>query len=155
MNDTTVPRPEKAYEKHAWIILFAWGIFGVIGGSLNIVEPTPEIIRDFEPITGTMWSELLATNPRAATFIDFTLRSAGILILAISLLMVALSLKAYRKGEKWAWYALWTYPVYLGLFVVRDLTYGAGTTTLVGEVVLMAVVLVGLLLPYRKFFPKK
>ena len=63
------------------------------------------------------------------------------------------SATAYRKGEAWAWYLTWVVPVLFLLDVSND--YLAFGYVDVGSMVIAAILVAGLLLPYRKFFPIK
>jgi hypothetical protein len=67
--------------------------------------------------------------------------------LGFSVLVTAISFNSYRRGEKWAWYAFWINVVGLSLF------YADGGFW--ADALLVVIVLLGLFLPYRKFFPKK
>ncbi|HLB68463.1 MAG TPA: hypothetical protein VJN63_08375, partial [Thermoplasmata archaeon] len=68
----------------------------------------------------------------------------------------AICLRSYRRGERWAWYALWVLPLnfVIGLQgLVLSLRVGA--PPLFVPLLFVIISLLGLLLPYRKFFPKK
>ena len=80
---------------------------------------------------------------------------------------MAISATAYRRGEKWAWYALWSIPAMFIGFLALWINAGATLTILAllgGRGVLeeglpifeflLTLSLLALLLPYRKFFPK-
>lgn len=58
-----VPRAEKAYEKHAWIILFALGIVGVIIGLIGVLNGRPFEEPLVKSVTGMGWDELVASSP--------------------------------------------------------------------------------------------
>jgi len=60
---------------------------------------------------------------------------------------LAIILTGFRWGERWAWYALWYYPIFFALHIVAF-----GTFVIDGVLALICVL--SLLLPYRKFFPK-
>ncbi len=64
-----------------------------------------------------------------------------------SVLVIAISFNSYRRGEKWAWYAFWINVVEGGLFYADARFWG--------DALAVVIVLLGLFLPYRKFFPKK
>jgi hypothetical protein len=66
---------------------------------------------------------------------------------------MVVSATAYRKGEVWAWYLTWVVPVLFLLDAVND--YYAFRYVDVSSMVIAAILVVGLLLPYRKFFPTK
>ncbi len=134
-----VPRKDKAYEKHAWIILLALLVF-TIALSLGGRPATPE--------TAILLYSLAALN----------------------VLGIAVTLKPYRNGKRWAWYFLWILPaewIGEGVFVFVVLTFFPGLAAVVfpGQsigpsfyeftAVFTLLSLLGLFLPYRKFFPKK
>jgi len=75
------------------------------------------------------------------------LRLRGTLLLGMLVFGLAIILTGFRWGERWAWYALWYYPIFFALHIVAF-----GTFIIDGVLALICVV--SLLLPYRKFFPK-
>ncbi len=53
--------------------------------------------------------------------------------------------KSFRKGEQWAWWALWLLPLlWLSHFLVNPAT--------VHNLVIAVIMALGLILPYRRFF---
>ncbi len=154
------PRVEKGYEKHAWMLLFAPGvleltaigfgywIFGGLGGNLR---PDEEAVKSF---TGITWDELLARIPGVGNYISLLGREVGINLIGFSILVMAISFVSYRKGERWAWYALWIIPIRILAFMANDLSGGSSFGVTAG-LPLLIIALLGLLLPYRKFFPGK
>ena len=62
--------------------------------------------RGCEGYTGGSWQQLVATSPKTAGFITLIFRMYGIYIVAFSLLAIAIAATAYRRGERWAWWAL-------------------------------------------------
>ncbi len=155
VRESPAVRVEKAYEKHAWIIFFALGIAG-LGQVFSLVftgePPAPEVLKG---MTGMTWSELVSSNPGFANYVSFILREWGYSFFFFDVLFMAVSLKSYRRGEKWAWYAFWILPIYSGLAVAEILRVGAGVFDLALNVAFGIASLLGLLLPYRKFFPGK
>lgn len=75
------------------------------------------------------------------------LRLRGTLLLGMLIFGLAIILTGFRWGERWAWYALWYYPIFFALHIVAF-----GTFIIDGVLALICVL--SLLLPYRKFFPK-
>ena len=76
----------------------------------------------------------------------------GLITLVFAVLTTFLSLTGYRRGRKWAWFAL--------LYTPALLLFGGYTQNLEGYpwqglAFLALLSVVGLVLPYRKFFPKK
>ena len=75
-----------------------------------------------------------------------------VLFLGFVVTTVLISATSYRKGKKWAWYLLWYVPV---VFVISTYQqYVDGSAPLAATVPFVIISLLGLLLPYRKFFPK-
>ncbi len=150
------PRAEKAYEKHAWIIFFALGILGVIAGLAQVFAISglldAGIIRN---LTGMTWEEIVTRSPGIASYISYLQRTIGVGILSGSVLLVAIAAIPYRKGERWSWYAIWIPAALWIVATAIDLEAGASFGLLVFDVVFAVVWLTGLLLPYKKFFPRK
>lgn len=148
-----VRRVEKAYEKHAWIILFALGILWPAMSVPLLLGVDPDTTED-ERIMGTTFSEVKASNPGFFDLVTFYLRLFGLFWLAFGLLLMAISVTAYRRGQKWAWYALWVLPlIFIGWIAIDPLTLGESTGAFMLSSLIVS--LIGLLLPYRKFFPRK
>jgi hypothetical protein len=63
------------------------------------------------------WDELMASqDPRVATLMSALVRElGGNFWLLAGVLIVAVSVTSYRRGEKWAWYALWILPLHTAL----------------------------------------
>jgi len=148
-----VPRVEKAYEKHAWIIFFAFGVILLIFALVGIIRPDLAW-SDLgnEKLTGTTWSQLVASTPWVADLFVWQYRALTVVALLGFVLTIAISLNSYRRGEKWAWYAFWIWPVFAGLEIA--LHTGIGLSPL-RPILGLIIILLGLFLPYRKFFPRK
>lgn len=148
------PRVEKAYEKYAWVLIFVGGIVGLIFAFYFLFisrDPDPTVTRN---LTGRTWDELIASDRRVADYMSYLLRFWGLFILGVATLVMFVSATAYRRGEKWAWFALWYAPFLLGLSAALNGVVGGGTLWPL-FVLLLVLSLLGLLLPYRKFFPEK
>ena len=59
---------------------------------------------------------------------------------------------AYRRCERWAWFALWYYPAFWTAHLLGGLPPGKEH---VHQVVFIVLSLAGLLLPVREFFPQR
>ena len=146
----TLSSRERAYEKHAWILLFVVGLFGISLGAGLLLQPLPKL----GDITGLDWDE---TSPQARVAVEH-LKTISQWIFFFSIFTVVVSAIPYKKGEKWAWYAMWTLPVNLIIGAWRDLELGiTGFWPLWWPMLLLPIIvsLLGLMVPYRKFFPSK
>ncbi len=125
-----LPRTEKTYEKYAWILLFVLGIFNLIAAFIFLITPGTggSATGELEAVTGMKWSELVASNPQAAKLIGevviYAQRILGAFLLSLAAFSIAVSLKSYRGGEKWAWYAFLVLPVSLGVRAATDISFG-------------------------------
>ena len=66
----------------------------------------PILPAGYEGYTSGSWAQLVATNPMAARYMEVLFRMYGIFNFIFGLLTVAITLTAFRKGERWAWWAL-------------------------------------------------
>lgn len=98
-------------------------------------------------LTGRTWEQFAAQDPEVASLFSMQLTLIGLSGAAFALLAAIVSVVPYRRGDRWAWYALWLVPI----------TYGGGAARMlidqyaVGFVYagLAAVAVVGLLIPIR------
>ena len=144
---------EKAYEKHAWMILFAVGAF-LFYLALLIIVTAGRANPDLQEVAGMTWDELASISPGFASYLVLGARTLGVILSGVAFFGMAVSLKSYRRGERWSWFALWYFPMLFGLSAALE--FGAGGVT-EGRIftVLLGVSLLGLLLPIRKFFPRR
>lgn len=133
---------EKGYEKHAWILLFAYG-------ALLLLEAITHIVgKGIEDI------DLGTASAALANFVRLDDRLLGIAEAGFSILIMAISAKSYKRGERWAWYTLLVIPIFLLALPLNNPRGGlAFAYALTAPLQLVA--LLGLFLPFRKFFPKK
>jgi hypothetical protein len=78
----------------------------------------------------------------------------GLLKTSWSFLVLAITLTGYRKGEKWAWYTLWLVPALLVCNAFYNVNFLGDVNQMLEWIPVTSVSLLGLLLPYRKFFPR-
>ncbi len=151
-------QPENFFQIHSWkvllIISVILGLFG-IGDFIQGMSADPTVANS---ITGVPWEELQRSNPKMASLIDVQVRSGGAQLLTLSILSIIICLTGYRRGEPWAWYAFWVYPLFMVLVFITFLTadrhadFPPPPPLLSAPVFFLICVLV-LLLSYRKFFP--
>ena len=81
----------------------------------------------------------------AAGNVPGALRAWGITWVFFNVLALVILFKNFRKGEQWAWWALWLLPLlWLSHFLVNPST--------VHNLVIAVITALGLTLPYRTFF---
>ncbi len=104
----------KSWRRVAWILilladigLFAWGAIAAIAPE-QLLGPnsTPILNAGYEGYTGYSWSELITTSPKAAEFMTLIFRMYGIYGVAFSLMVITITVTAFRRGDTWAWWTL-------------------------------------------------
>jgi len=85
-------------------------------------------------------------------------RFGGLSDIGVAFFIIAISLAAYRKGEKFAWYIMWFIPAFFissAAITMNTFTMGfeSSLSLLLPITMFVILSLLGLLLPYRKFFP--
>jgi hypothetical protein len=113
--------------KFAWISLAIIGLAILVFGLIVTVVPTT-------------WSE------------PPYLRAIGVASIGMGLFGLLITTIAYRRRERWAWFALWYYPLFWTAHLLGGLPPGKDH---VHQVVFIVLSLAGLLLPVREFFPRR
>ncbi len=90
----------------------------------------------------------LTSDMQVLNYLRMHFVTYGLGWLSFSFLLLTVSIFEYRRGEKWSWYAFWFIPVFLGVLAVVWFWAWPLFT------LLLILSLLGLLIPYRKFFPK-
>ena len=100
--------------KIAWILIlivdvacFAWGAMAAVWPD-RLLGPRgiPIITAGYEGFTKSSWSELGRASPMTASYIDVVFRMYGIYCLVFGLMGSAIAVTAFRRGDRWAWWAL-------------------------------------------------
>ena len=98
----------------AWIVILVvdigcllWGV-GAAASPEHLVGPGGKgILRaGFEGYTGGSWSALVAASAPAAAYMTLLFRMYGIYNILFGLLASVIAATAFRRGERWAWWAL-------------------------------------------------
>ena len=80
------------------------------------------------------------------------LRAIGVASIGMGLFGLLITAIAYKRRERWAWFALWYYPVFWAAHLLGGLPPGKDH---VHQVVFIVLSLAGLLLPVGEFFPRR
>jgi hypothetical protein len=79
-------------------------------------------------------------------------RANGLASIGLGLFGGLIVVLPYRRAERWAWFALWFYPVFWVAHLVGNLPPG---TDHIHQVVFIALSLIGLVTPVSAFFPAR
>lgn len=98
-------------------------------------------------------SEISALGQNLLEFITFTTQMLGLAVLFASLLFCVIYLIPYRKGEKWAWFAMLVIGgIYMFGFLI--FTYIGMTANAPVNIVMVLLWIVGLALPAKEILGK-
>ncbi len=138
MSSTT---PTRASVKYAWIPLFLVTLVILLIAGSGEEGPVAE---------GSVWHAFTSPPLFSDEAPDGILaaRMLGTVLLGMVVFGLAVILVPFRRGERWAWYALWYYPAF---FMLHIIAFG----TFIPDGVFALICVLSLLAPYRKFFPKQ
>ena len=117
------------YGRYGWMILSANTFLGIFAA---LIMGLPSLSMYLSPSSSGAYPILGAL---------------GTALLGFNVFALVVVLIPFKRHEKWAWYALWMLPLqWLWQFIFfPDLAY----------LMLALLTTVGLLLPYRRFFPQE
>lgn len=146
---------EKFYEKYAWVVFLIIGVMVLVGAIPHTlgINTDPTLVQT---ISDQTIDELKISNPMFFNLYDFYFRGGGLSDLGFAFFLIIISLTAYKQGQKWAWYAFWFVPAYFLAWIALSLNLPseAQSSLFPPLVIIIVLSLAGLLLPFRKFFPK-
>jgi len=146
---------KRLFEKYAWLVFLFLGLLWLVVGLNQIFLPEGLMETDVQHVTGMSLSELEASSPESILLVRFQMGVIGNLKTSWSLLVLAITLTGFRRGEKWAWYTLWLVPaVLVSQGIINSILFG-DINEMLKWIPTTSISLVGLLLPIRKFFPRK
>jgi len=140
----------------SWLML-AMGIYALVTAVFWTLMTEVAFVSDFGAYTGQPYSDFLISNPKPAELWLFTKRLIGIERLATSLLIIFITQRSYRRGEKWSWYALLmagiiTWGWLIGYRVAIGYVESVGIAT---PVLGLALLFIGLAFPAKAIFGKQ
>jgi hypothetical protein len=104
----------KQLHRVAWILILivdvgyiAWGAGAAVSPD-QLLGPGGKAIlpAGYEGYSGGSWSELAGTSPLIAGYMVVLYRMYGIYNICFGLMGSAIAVTAFRRGERWAWWAL-------------------------------------------------
>jgi hypothetical protein len=148
---------ETFFERSSWKVLFVLYLLILVLGLGEFTGGQAGDPAMVESVTGETWVGLKASLPRVANLVDLMARIIGSLWIGLALFGMSFSATGFRKGERWAWYALWTLPIVGTLiftaFLIAPRIPGSPTPPAFFSAPAMFIIsALALLLPVRKFF---
>jgi hypothetical protein len=104
----------KRRRRAAWILILivdagfvAWGAMAAAWLD-RLLGPggKPILIAGYEGFSKGSWSEMASASPMAAKYMSVLFRTYGMYNVAFGLVASAVVVTAFRRGDRWAWWAL-------------------------------------------------
>ncbi len=113
-------RPSLHRSAIAWVRRWAWAIIVIADTGLlmwaAMAAAAPQLLAGpgsltilpagYQGFTGGSWHALVASSPRTAEYLTLLFRMFGLYGVAFSLLAIAIAATAFRRGDRWAWWAM-------------------------------------------------
>jgi hypothetical protein len=139
----------------AWVFALAHGLLLTSGGLYWTFRGRFFDPKIYDAVGGTSWALMEAFDADVLQLVSVGVRLAGTLAVAAGLLVMAVSATAFRRHERWSWYALLGLPFYVTLDLMTLAGYRAlSPTSLVWDGSLLITAVFALTTPYRLFFPE-
>jgi len=112
----------------AWLLILlvdggdaAWGgMAAALPDRLPGPGGTPILTAGYEGFSRGSWSDLTNSAPMAAKYMVLLFRMYGLFNLLFGLMAIAITVTAFRRGERWAW---WTLLIGNTIALVAAMTY--------------------------------
>lgn len=149
-------KQENFFESSAWVLFLVLGVLEILFGLGDMVagiENDPAILIS---ATGRTPAELKAQDPLLYNAMDQQQKVIGNILLMAGLLIAAISLTAFRRGARWAWFTFWFIPVSMAFGIVSSYNNRQPSESLpppfYSGLLFMVLTIVWLALSYRKYF---
>lgn len=111
-----------------WLQQHAWWWFAVLAAVIAVVgvaelaSGAPIVTLDnVEALTGMSSVELAANSSEAYPLVEFNVRVEGLHLIWIGALMGAIVVYGLRQDRRWAWWTMWSFPIYTVSLLVLNL----------------------------------
>jgi hypothetical protein len=108
---------ENFFEQSVWMLFLVLGVIEILFGGGDMIagiENDPAILIS---TTGITPSELKAQNPLIYNAMNQQQKIIGQNLLITGALISVISLTAFRRGVRWAWFVFWLFPFEMMLIV--------------------------------------
>jgi len=124
-------------------------------GLTYVFTPDEMLSQEVQGVIGMSLNEFEVLSPEATQVVRYIFGLVGMLKISWSFFVIAITITGFRKGEKWAWYILWLAPISLVSQGIFNSFFFSNINEMLQWIPILILNLIGLFLPYRKFFPKE
>ena len=137
-----------------WIVMLIVGAFWVFSGIYWMAAHVGGMTAEFEQTAGQSWESFIAANPAATA--DWARMSnvlQGAKQLAAAILIIGITLYAYRKGQTWSWYTLLAGGLIIFVsMLIHHIIIGA---KLIIPIIGLVLLVIGLAVPAKDILTQK
>ena len=111
---------ENFFESSVWVLFLVLGVLEIlfgVGDMIAGIENDPAILIS---ATGRTPSELKDQDALIYAAMDHQQKLIGYNLLMTGLLVSVISLTAFRRGARWAWFTFWSIPVSIAFIAVSQ-----------------------------------
>jgi hypothetical protein len=142
-----------------WLGFLVLGALSLVDGILLGVFGAEAVQGTIQDQLGTSWQEFSAASPVTAQYVNTLVVLIGLLIAGYSLFVIVVAVTGYRKGHRWAWYAMWNPAVFFllltALFVSRGDIFTSDALSPEFMIGMLIAATLFQLMGYSKFFAKR
>jgi hypothetical protein len=111
----------------SWVTFAVIGSLAVVmGASFVVLRPIMVLLPEDQRFTGLTPDQLKAINAQLFVWIGLVFRSWGAFAMGLGILVSAIASTAYRRGDRWAWWALAVAGLLtFGIFLAVNLMLGS------------------------------
>jgi hypothetical protein len=156
-DDARSNKTREFFERSAWVLFLVIGVLEILfgwGDMIAGIENDPAILIS---ITGSTPAELKAQDPVFYAAMDHQQKVIGQILWITGALISTISLTAFRRGERWAWFTFWLIPVSMALGLVSSYNIRLPGEPLAppfySASIFAMLTIVWLALSYRKYVP--
>ena len=142
----TLKKAKTGVQRSSWIILLTVGILATLSALYVALTPAGSQTE----LTDRTWESFMAADPEVATIFERLLSLAGLSGVGFGLFGILTTWFAFRLGQRWAWFAMWLFPIMYGVVAVRMLADAYEVGYWYTAMTLLS--LPALLIPIRRFF---
>jgi len=108
-------------ERNAWWVLAAFAGLSFLFGLGDLLGGAPD---NTLAVTGQTNAQLAAQSSEAYRLLQAGVRAGGLHLMFIGVLVAAIVQFGFRQNQHWAWWAMWSLPVFTASLVILHLAVG-------------------------------
>jgi hypothetical protein len=113
-----------ALRRRAWWPLAAFTVLAALFGLGDVLAGATADALIPLGLVGLSPADLQAETARGFRLYDYAARSGGLLLIVIGIALTLIVVIPYRRGEPWAWWTMWLFPIWAAAVVALLVAFG-------------------------------